>query len=152
VGGWSFQSHLAVAALLHDCGKEAAAKYGVTLGLWLRGPLVLLDRWFPRLAVRWALSDAAFHTGSDFGATANSNLAAPHLVRMAVRGWRYALYVQHEHAEIGAQWAKQAGCSPLSCWLIAHHQSRLSTFEDEAALGGEPSRLLAILQHADDGN
>src|SRR4051812_46000042 len=50
------QPDLAVAALLHDCGKVAAAKGGVAIGLWLRGPLVLLSLFLPQVAARWALS------------------------------------------------------------------------------------------------
>jgi hypothetical protein len=118
---------LAVAALLHDCGKVAAAQGGVRLGLWLRGPLVLLDAFAPKLAARWASPDPA-------------------------TGWRYALYVHQEHATIGARWAAEAGCSALSCWLIAHHQTSPAMMEGR---GDEPDKrheLLAVLQAADEGN
>lgn len=116
---------LAVAALLHDCGKVAAAQSGVTLGLWLRGPLVLLDAFLPSLAEKWASPDSA-------------------------HGWRYALYVHREHPAIGARWAAAAGCNALSCWLIAHHQ----TPPDMLGNGVEERArtLLIALQQADAGN
>jgi hypothetical protein len=90
---------LAVAALLHDVGKVAADDAGVYLGFWIRGPLVLLEAWRPDLLAR---------------------LASPH----SSAGLRYALYVHSQHPQIGADWAGQAGCSALACWLIAHHQDK----------------------------
>jgi hypothetical protein len=120
------QADLAVAALLHDCGKVAAAQGGVQLGLWLRGPLVMLEAWLPQLAAAWASPNPA-------------------------HGWRYALYVQREHAAIGATWASEAGCSDLSCWLIAHHQTPLREIADSRASDDAQTYLLA-LQEADDGN
>ncbi len=90
---------LAAAALLHDVGKLAAAQAGHPIGLWMRGPLVLLDAFAPGLCNRWADADPK-------------------------RGWRHALYVHQEHATIGALWAEEAGCSPRTCRLIAHHQAR----------------------------
>jgi hypothetical protein len=48
-----------------------------------------------------------------------------------------------EHAEIGARWAKEAGCSPLTVALIRRHQ------EDLTSPHGEEERLLAALQAAD---
>lgn len=88
---------LAVAALLHDVGKVAAADAGAYLGLWLRGPIVLLEAFAPQWLARLAAPQPS---------------ASP----------RYALYVQLTHAQIGAEWAQAAGCSELTCWLIAHHQ------------------------------
>ena len=46
---------LAVAALLHDVGKVAADDAGVYSGLWMRGPLVLLEAWRPDL-LAWLAS------------------------------------------------------------------------------------------------
>ncbi|GIV79410.1 MAG: HDIG domain-containing protein [Litorilinea sp.] len=89
---------LAVAALLHDVGKLAAEEAGLRLGLWLRGPLVLLEAWAPALLARWASPDPR-------------------------QGWRYLLHVHRAHPAIGAAWARTAGCSDLACWLIAHHQT-----------------------------
>lgn len=126
---------LAVAALLHDCGKLAAAQGGVKLGLWLRGPLVILEALLPALAARVASPVA----GGGWG-----------------QGWRYALFVQREHAAIGARWAAEAGCSGLSCWMIAHHQTRLTDVPapDMVDVMGVDTAygLLAALQAADGGN
>lgn len=112
---------LAAAALLHDAGKLAADEAGVRLSPWLRGPLVLLEGWTPGLLRRAAHSDPA-------------------------RGWRYAIYVHFEHPRLGANMARQAGCSEVTCWLIGHHQDGAAV-----ALGDESrQRLLAALQRADD--
>jgi putative nucleotidyltransferase with HDIG domain len=57
----------------------------------------------------------------------------------------YPLYVHREHATLGAEMARQAGCGPEVVWLIAHH-------EDEAGPVGEDTtrnELLAALQAAD---
>lgn len=112
---------LAVAALLHDVGKAAATEMGAYLGLWMRGPIVLLEALAPGLLKR---------------------LAAP----QPARSFRYALYVQLHHAAIGAAWAQEAGCSELTCWLIAHHQ--------DSSANGDPDRmvLLARLRRADSEN
>ena len=124
------QSDLTAAALLHDVGKVAADEAGAYLGLWLRGPIVLLEAWWPDLLAR---------------------LASP----QPAAGLRYALFVQLTHPQIGAAWAKEAGCSPLTCWLIAHHQDKYATVETS---GYEPFDLnsarncLARLQWADGRN
>lgn len=119
---------LAVAALLHDCGKVAAAQGGVELGLWARGPLVVLEALLPTLAKHWASSDPA-------------------------SGWRYTLYVQQAHPSIGAAWAMDAGCSALSCWLIAQHQTPVDAVDPSEIGQGEDARqLLIALQQADNGN
>jgi hypothetical protein len=112
---------LAAAALLHDCGKMAASG---RISLWTRGPLVLLEVLAPQVATR---------------------LARP----IPSGGWRHALWVQQEHAAIGADWARQVGCSETTCWLIAHHQDRLPP-----AQAGEAERisLLRRLQRADSSN
>jgi hypothetical protein len=115
-----------VAALLHDCGKVASARGGVALGLWLRGPLVLLDALLPRLVAAWASPQPA-------------------------HGWRYALYVQRAHPTIGALWAAEAGCSELSCWLIKHHQTPLESI-GEIDASDEARTLLMALQQADNDN
>ena len=95
---------LAAAALLHDVGKVAADDAGAYLGLWIRGPIVLLEAWRPDLLGR---------------------LASPR----PSGSLRYALFVHLAHPQIGAAWAKDAGCSPLTCWLIAHHQDKYATVD-----------------------
>ena len=113
---------LAAAALLHDVGKSAADEAGIRITLWVRGPLVLLEQFAPWLLTHWTSPDTH-------------------------QGWRYLLYVHQMHPMIGAQWAKEWGCSPLTCWLIEHHQDDMM---------GEPihetEQLLALLQRADSLN
>ncbi len=99
------QPDLLVAALLHDVGKVAADDAGVPLGLWLRGPLVLLAAFAPKWIDSLAVADPQ-------------------------QGWRYALYVQREHPLIGATWACAAGCTPDACWLIAQHQASACPADD----------------------
>lgn len=120
---------LRAAALLHDVGKLAAEDAGVRIGLWLRGPLVVLDAVAGEQAARLAAGDPA-------------------------RGWRYALYVHREHAAIGARWAADAGCSALTCWLIAHHQDGVASGADrvQEADGDQRDMLLAALYWADNRN
>lgn len=91
---------LAVAALLHDVGKVAASEAGAYLGLWLRGPIVVVEA----LAPHWLSRLADAQPSASLG---------------------YALYVQLHHPTIGAKWAEEAGCSELACWLIAFHQEKL---------------------------
>lgn len=44
------------------------------------------------------------------------------LSREPASGWRRSFVVQRTHAELGAQWAEQAGCQPASVTLIRRHQ------------------------------
>jgi len=135
---------LTQAALLHDVGKVAALQAGAYLGLWLRGPIVLIEAACPAWLHR--LADA--RPGPTLG---------------------YALYVQLEHARIGAEMARQAGCDPLTCWLIAHHQDSAADavaasavdFPDDLEAtdfsatdfsSGTARRCLARLQQADSKN
>ena len=124
---------LAAAALLHDVGKIAAQEAGVSINLWMRGPLVMTE---------------AF---------------APDFLRAQARrernaGWRYAIHVQLEHPAIGADRARDVGCSKLTCWLIAHHQDSLEAGPTSDRDESTPERqqtdeyrqqLLAALQWAD---
>lgn len=122
------EADLAVAALLHDVGKVAADEAGIRLGLWLRGPLVMLEALAPNLL--------------DKLATENVH-----------KGWRYALYVHRVHPLIGARWAEQAGCAATTCWLIAHHQDIDWRSEAGATPGHETLyQWLAVLQTADGSN
>lgn len=112
---------LAAAALLHDVGKLAAAQAGHPISLWVRGPLVLLDAFAPGLAARLSSPDPS-------------------------REWRFTLHVHAHHAAIGAEWAAEAGCSPQTCWLIAHHQ------DHAAHADARQAQELARLQWADSIN
>ncbi len=85
--------------------------------LWVRVAVVLLERWAPR----WL----------------------DHLSKGDPRGWRRPFAVYQRHAEIGAEWAAQAGCSPLTVALIRRHHEPPGLSEDEE------DRLLALLQEAD---
>jgi hypothetical protein len=107
--------------LLHDVGKVAAAQAGYPLTLWWRVPLVLLEAFFPQVLHRLSRADPA-------------------------AGWRYVFYVHHAHPQIGAQWAQAAGCTPLACWLIEHHQAQGVTTP------AAQKALLAALQWADGNN
>lgn len=113
---------LAAAALLHDIGKLAADEAGLRINLWVRGPLVLLEKVAPALLKQWASADVT-------------------------QGWRYLLYVHLMHPTIGAAWAMEWGCTPLTCWLIEHHQDVLTKPSDS-----ETEQLLVLLQWADSAN
>lgn len=113
---------LAAAALLHDIGKLAADEAGLRINLWVRGPLVLLEKLAPHWLEGWASAEAT-------------------------QGWRYLLYVHLCHPAIGAQWATAWGCTPLTCWLIEHHQDELT-----ATPANEAEQLLLLLQWADSLN
>lgn len=62
--------------------------------------------------------------------------------------WRYPFYVHRQHAALGAEIAREVGCSPEVTWLIAHHEDRV---RDTSAEGRE-SELLSALQGADEVN
>ena len=135
--GWH-DPDLAAAALLHDSGKVAASAAGLSFNVWVRTALVLMEAVAPRLAARLAAEEA---TG----------------------GWRYLLHVHAAHQRIGARWAEADGCSPLTCWLIAHHQdktrpeqeipdSRRPTGEEPQQSAEHRRRLLTALQWADSRN
>jgi len=63
------------------------------------------------------------------------------------RGLRRPFVIHRQHMEIGASWAAQAGCSPLTVSLIRRHQEPL-----RRAPQNEEERLLAALQQADGVN
>ena len=112
---------LGAAALLHDVGKAEAKRAGVGINLWWRGPLVLSEAVAPERLQRQARTD---HSA----------------------GWRYALHVHFAHPQIGADWAREAGCSELTCWLIEHHQDESAPDEETI---DHRYQLLAALQWAD---
>lgn len=127
------QADLTVAALLHDIGKLAADEAGLRLNLWLRGPLVLLEAIAPRYLDQLAADDVQ-------------------------QGWRYALYVHRQHPQIGAAWARSAGCPTLACWLIESHQCyQLDDQPDYNVINSasaplDKATLLRALQWADARN
>lgn len=121
-GAEALSLDLAAAALLHDVGKVAAEVTGLRINVWWRSLLVLLELVAPQLLNKLASTDPQ-------------------------TGWRYLFYVHLAHPAIGAQWAAENGCSTLTCWLIAQHQTKA------AATGQtEQAKLLARLQWADGQN
>ncbi|MGD2143209.1 MAG: hypothetical protein PVF54_01885 [Anaerolineae bacterium] len=95
-------------------------KAAAQLSTWERGLLVLAERFAPR-AVESAVGGPA-------------------------QRWRARLVAYAQHAEIGARWAEDAGCSALTAELIRRHERRPRTPETEE------DRLLAALQAADSLN
>ena len=85
--------------------------------LWVRVAVVLLERFGPRLLDRMSEGEP--------------------------EGWRRAFAVYRRHAEIGAEWAAEAGCSPLTVALIRHHHG------PGEGLDGRERELLRLLQEAD---
>lgn len=108
---------LAVAALLHDCGK---ARY--PLAVWMKTEKVLLQKFVPALARRWA-------DGSP------NNL------------FQRGLAVGKHHPVWSAEQVGPTGASERALWLIRHHQQRAATL---AAHPDYP--LMQRLQRADDAN
>jgi hypothetical protein len=115
---------LLAAALLHDVGKAAAR-----LSPWQRAMIVLLERFAPRLLARLSQGEQRGYTWS------------------VPEGWRRPFTVYARHPEVGARWAQQAGCSPLTVALILRHQHRLPRCP-----AAEEDQLLAALQAADSSN
>jgi hypothetical protein len=86
---------LLVAALLHDVGK---AHPEGRVRLVDRAARVVLSRLAPKLLRRLAAWPAP--------------------------GWRRGLALAVHHPRLGAERAAALGCSPRTCWLIAHHHDR----------------------------
>lgn len=106
---------LLTAALLHDVGKTVH-QVGA-LRLWHRVAVVLMRAFWPGLLEQ--------------------------LEQEASGSWRRPFFVQQHHATIGAELARQVGCSPEAVALIQRH-------EDLPGQVQEP--LLAALQAADGVN
>lgn len=104
---------LLAAALLHDVGKAATR-----IPSWQQAVIVLLERFAPRLLARLSRGEL-------------------------VQRWRRPFVVHARHPQVGARWAQEAGCSPLTVALIRRHQERLATSQ------AEEDQLLAALQAAD---
>ncbi len=77
-------------------------------------------------------------------------LAPKHWEMMDVKSgtWRYPFYVHRHHTVLGAELAREAGCSPEAVWLIAHHEDH----RRENDSGNGRNGLLAALQAADELN
>jgi hypothetical protein len=146
------------AALLHDVGKAAAG-----LTLWWRTVIVLLSQFTPRLLAR--LSGENRRERARDNSSARPGLAQDEasigpsggrsdwfppaevlLDRTLPACWKRPLVAHARHPEIGADWARAAGCSALTVNLIRRHQERLVGCCDEE------DRLLAALQAADGRN
>ena len=106
---------LLAAALLHDVGKGVPPRGG--LRLWHRVAVVLMRAFWPGLLERIGQEERD--------------------------GWRRPFYIQLHHPALGAELARQAGCSPITVGLIRRH-------EDPPQQEDEP--LLAALQAADGTN
>ena len=105
---------LTVAALLHDIGKVSP-----------EGRVRLIHR-----VLRVALA----------------KFSRPVWIRVSAlpaRGWRTGFVLAEHHAALGAQIAGQLGCSSRTCWLIAHHGTRIFPIEDP-----ELRRLVEADYHA----
>ena len=97
-----------------------AGKAAAGLHAWQRAIIVLLGRFAPRLLARLSAGQPGF--------------------------WNRPFVVHARHPEIGARWAREAGCSPLTVVLIRRHQDKPS------GLQTEEDKLLAALQAADSKN
>ncbi len=60
------------------------------------------------------------------------------------RSWRYAFYIQREHARLGADLASQAGAPPATVAYIRRHETPLETTPRTPE-----TELLLALQRAD---
>ncbi len=92
-------------------------KAATPLPVWVRVAVVLLERFAPGWLARLGAGEP--------------------------RGWRRPFVVYQQHPEIGAAWAAEAGCSPLTVSLIRRHHERGVQGE------GEEERSLKRLQAAD---
>ena len=110
---------LLIAALLHDIGKS-----GGSIWLWQRTLIVLLEHRAPSV-LNWLARGQQQHT---------------------VPWWRRGFALNRQHPELGARWAAEAGCSPMTVALIQRHQ------EPVRSIDTEQDRLLAALQRADGVN
>ena len=119
---------LLAAALLHDVGKAAAQ-----LPPWQRAIIVLLNRFAPRLLLRLG-------QGEPQGCVLSGSAE---LAKVLPQGWRRPFIVHVHHPEVGARWAQEAGCSPLTVALIRRHQDRITNSQTEE------DQLLVALQAAD---
>jgi hypothetical protein len=90
------------------------------LPAWQRAVIVLLGRFAPRLLARLSQGEPRF--------------------------WNQPFVIYAQHPEVGACWAQEAGCSPLTVALIRRHEEQLSGCQTEE------DQLLAALLAADSLN
>lgn len=95
-------------------------KAAARLPAWQRGIFVLAERFVPGVL--------------------------DHATRGQTGSWWRPLADYAGHAEIGARWAREAGCSPLTVALIRRHEEQPETCQTEE------DRLLVTLQAADCAN
>lgn len=93
---------LLIAGLLHDMAKVQPAG---RVRFHDRVARVILAKFAPGLLSRLAA------------------LPAPH--------WRLGIALAVHHPLLGAKQARELGCSPRTCWLIAHHADRQPTEDPE---------------------
>ena len=115
-------AHLLNAALLHDVGKAAAP-----CPPWVRAIAVLMGQFAPSVLDHLTLEE-------------------PHDCQDRATGWRRALVAHVRHAEVGARWAQEAGCSDRTVALIQRHR------EHAGVRGADEDGLLVALQAADSVN
>jgi hypothetical protein len=160
---------LLAAALLHDVGKSAA-----WLPVWQRAIIVLVERFAPGMLAR-----VSQHASQSISKPASPG-HRPERIREyrdrgvwgceSVRAWWRPFAVHARHPEVGAHWAENAGCSPLTVALIRRHEDRPASYQVAGAVPPlnlppgeegntephpthtEEDRLLAALQAADDLN
>ena len=113
---------LLIAALLHDVGK---AKY--PLHLWERAWIVIGEAFIPKLAISW-------------GADQTDGMDNHHW-------YQRPFYVSQHHAVWGAELVAREGASPLTVYLIAHHEN--GSYD---LLESDSNELLEKLQIADQMN
>jgi hypothetical protein len=118
---------LLAAALLHDVGKAAAP-----MPILYRVAAVLMERFTPRTLNRLGWAERPVVDSRDIPS-----------------GWRRPFVVHVHHPVLGARWAQEAGCSPLTVHLIRRHHSVIS--KEQTSLTPE-DQLLAALQAADSAN
>ncbi|HDQ72142.1 MAG TPA: hypothetical protein ENN19_08600 [Chloroflexi bacterium] len=119
--------HLLAAALLHDVGKAAAP-----MPIVYRVAIVLMERFTPRVLNSLGWAEKPVLDSQDLPG-----------------GWRRSFATHVHHPALGARWAQEAGCSPLTVFLVRHHHRVIS--EEQGRLTPE-EHLLAALQAADDAN
>ena len=121
---------LLAAALLHDVGKADAR-----LPAWQRAVIVLMDRLAPRILARLGQEDAHGR-----------------LLSLA-EGWRRPFVVHARHPQVGARWAREAGCSSRTVALIRRHHDELTAASFPVSIKErEEHRWLVALQAADNEN